>query len=391
MTSRVPSCRAVPPGAVGYVVPVGVHGGAERVLLTVAARLGEHGGRGVWYSMRPGPVAAAAAAAGIPVRQFADHRFRDLHRVAAGAAWLARQFRRDGVDLVHASHGAHLYAWPAARLAGVPEVWHVHDYPYRFDPFEAVCRRLPADHTIFTTARVRSGHPLQRRRPHSIIEPWCLPDNAPAAAADDPALDPLPVRGRAFLLTVARLQEHKGHRVLLEALPAIVAAHPDVSWVVVGAAADPTQEAYRRTLGQRAADLGLTDRVLVLGRVDDATLARLYARARAVVHPATTEGFGLSVLEAMAAGAPVVAADADGPASIIGRSGAGLLAPRGDPVALAAAVCRVLADDALRWSLAERGRAFAADRTAGRMVRATVDVYRRTSARWAARRHGRVR
>jgi glycosyltransferase involved in cell wall biosynthesis len=98
---------------------------------------------------------------------------------------------------------------------------------------------------------------------------------------------------------------------------------------------------------------------VLLGRVGDADLAAVLAGATALVAPSRAEGFGLPVLEAMAAGVPVVSSDA--PALVEVGGGATVVTPVGDADALARALADVVADDDLRHSLAERGRLRAAD------------------------------
>jgi alpha-1,3-rhamnosyl/mannosyltransferase len=103
--------------------------------------------------------------------------------------------------------------------------------------------------------------------------------------------------------------------------------------------------------------------VRLLGFVSDAELAALYAGATAFAYPSTYEGFGLPVLEAMAAGVPVVAADAGALPETCG--GAARLAP---PEGVTAALVALLGDDAerarLRAAGLERARGFTWDRTA---------------------------
>jgi len=101
--------------------------------------------------------------------------------------------------------------------------------------------------------------------------------------------------------------------------------------------------------------------VLALGFVEDAVLRALYDRADVLVHASPFEGCGLTPLEAMARGTPVVAAAAEAVVETVGD--AAELVPVGDPVALGESVLRVLEDTALREDLVARGRAVAAART----------------------------
>lgn len=167
----------------------------------------------------------------------------------------------------------------------------------------------------------------------------------PADASARAARLSLPDR---FLLTVATLEPRKGLDVLLQALAQPSA--PDLPLLCAGQPGWGGQDP--RAL---AAAAGLPpDRVRLLGRVDDADLAVLLDRATAVVVPSRAEGFGLPVLEAMAAGTPVVTSDA--PALVEVGSGATRVS-RLVPAELAAALRDVVSRPEVRERMARAGRA----------------------------------
>ena len=168
----------------------------------------------------------------------------------------------------------------------------------------------------------------------------------PADAADRAERLRLPDR---FLLTVATLEPRKGLDVLLEALAEPGA--PDLPLLCVG------QPGWGGLdLSAMAAPLP-AGRVRALGRVPDADLAVLLDRATALVVPSRAEGFGLPVLEAMAAGTPVVTSDAAALVEVGG--GAARVSPL-QPAALAAALREVAGDGALQARMADAGRVRAA-------------------------------
>jgi glycosyltransferase involved in cell wall biosynthesis len=111
--------------------------------------------------------------------------------------------------------------------------------------------------------------------------------------------------------------------------------------------------------------------------VDDPTLAALYAGAECLLHAALLEGFGLTALESLAAGTPVVAYAGGAVAEVVGD--AGLLVPSGDEDALAGALCRLLDDERLGASLAARARPRAAAFSWDRAADETLAVYRRVA------------
>jgi alpha-1,3-rhamnosyl/mannosyltransferase len=110
-----------------------------------------------------------------------------------------------------------------------------------------------------------------------------------------------------------------------------------------------------------------------LPRPDAADLERLYAEAAALVHPSLHEGFGLTPLEAMGAGAPVIAARSPGVVEVCGDAAA-YADPR-DPAALADQMARLAADRSLRRALSERGARRAREFSWARSARAHVEAY----------------
>ncbi|HEX8911808.1 MAG TPA: glycosyltransferase family 4 protein [Humisphaera sp.] len=360
------------------VSPVGEHGGAEEVLLRLADGLRALGVEPVLACARPGPLLGQARQLGVPAHAYKQHRYRDALAVGGATLWLARVARRERADLIHSTHAGHVYGGPAAWLSGVPEVWHIHDYPYRRDWLDRLNLRVPTSLAMFTTRRVRSGFPSLARGPHVIIPPACVDVDRWSAAAPDPG-----VRGRyglppvgPLLLTVARIEERKGHRHLIDAVPGVLRAVPGATFAIVGKATEPAQQDLERELKARAEQLGVAERVRFLGYVPDADLISLYKAADALVHPATVEAYGLVLVQAMAAGTPVVAAASDGPCELIDDGNSGLLVPPRNPGQLATAVLRVLTEPTLAARLRAGGAATAARCRPEELVRATADAYR---------------
>jgi glycosyltransferase involved in cell wall biosynthesis len=123
--------------------------------------------------------------------------------------------------------------------------------------------------------------------------------------------------------------------------------------------------------------LGLASHVRFLGRVSDALLPRLYAAARAHVHPAHYEGFGLPPLEAMASGTPTIVSNVSSLPEVV--SDAALLADPNNPEEIAVAMHRLLSDDALHAEMREKGLARARCFSWQRAATATLDVARRVA------------
>lgn len=150
--------------------------------------------------------------------------------------------------------------------------------------------------------------------------------------------------GRPLVLTPARLDAQKGHRVLFEAIPLV----PDALFLLAGEG--PEREALEALAAQR----GIADRVRFLGRRED--VPQLLAACDVFALPSLYEGSSLAVLEAMAAGIPIVSSAIGGTDELIEDGRSGLLVAPGDAGGLAAALRRVIDDPALRESLAARAR-----------------------------------
>ncbi len=152
------------------------------------------------------------------------------------------------------------------------------------------------------------------------------------------------------LLWVGRLDPQKGFPVAVRAFARLAPEFPDLSFVVAGDGRD------RGAVGML--DEADARRVVVLGSVPHERLPAYHAAADVFVSSATgQESFGLVLVEAMAAGVPVVASDIAGYREVVRDGIDGVLVPPGDPSALAAAVRRVLEDPALAKLLTENSRA----------------------------------
>ena len=182
-----------------------------------------------------------------------------------------------------------------------------------------------------------------------------------------PPLDGIPgdyvPAGRFVLLTVGGLEPRKGSLELIEALAAVKQLlDPAPVLVVVGGHSFQDHRPYRDRVLARAQELGVDDRgdLLVLGTVSDADLTSWYHAAGAFVFPSVKEGWGLSVLEALSAGLPVVATDIPVFREYLTDRETALLVPPGQPEPLANAIRSLVEDEHLRRRLGSAGRAVAA-------------------------------
>ncbi len=200
-----------------------------------------------------------------------------------------------------------------------------------------------------------------------------IPPGVPPVLATPPDQDvAFRIRSRLrlpekYLLAVGTVEPRKGLDVLVDALTRRNA--PDLPLVVVGqpgwGGIDLQEIARRRGLPP--------ERLIVLGRITDDELAVVLHGAAAFVMPSLAEGFGLPVLEAMAAGVPVVHSDA--PALIEVAGGTGVLARRQDPLALANALRTVFADSERTEARVERARRRAAQFTWERSAQLVWNIH----------------
>ena len=171
------------------------------------------------------------------------------------------------------------------------------------------------------------------------------------------------------ILFVGRLEPRKGAKFLLRAMPRILREVPEARLTVVGSG--PLSRYYRLHLPD-----GVEDRVVFAGRVSADALASQYAAADVFCSPAMGgESFGIVLIEAMAAGAAVVASDIAGYRDVVSDGATGLLVRRGDPDSIADGVVRLARDDALRRRLVESARSEVRQYAWDRVTRRILAVY----------------
>jgi glycosyltransferase involved in cell wall biosynthesis len=181
--------------------------------------------------------------------------------------------------------------------------------------------------------------------------------------------------GERVVLAVGRLSAEKAHADLLSAFRLLPEAAPGVKAKLLIVGDGPE----RARLEAAAASHGLSGRVLFIGQVSD--VRPYYAAADALALPSHTEGSPYVLLEAMAAGLPVVATSVGGVPEMVADGESALLVPARDPRAMAAALARVLTDGGLARALADNASALAATRFSPETyVRSLLGVYRQVIA-----------
>jgi phosphatidylinositol alpha-mannosyltransferase len=186
-------------------------------------------------------------------------------------------------------------------------------------------------------------------------------------------VEPFPWAGDGIprILFVGRFTEpRKGFKYLLRAMPYVHQQFPRARLVVVGGGKRDQFEGLMERYGVR--------NVQFIGLVSPADLPRYYASCDLFCAPSTSgESFGIVLLEAMAAGRPVVAGDIPGYRSVMTNGKEGLLAPPKDPMALSLAIVRLLADAALRRQMGTSGQETASRYAWPEIAARVLGVYER--------------
>jgi mannosyltransferase len=169
-----------------------------------------------------------------------------------------------------------------------------------------------------------------------------------------------------------RVRAQKGTDVFVDAMCRLLPHHPDFSAVIVGAET-PDQRGFAEALRDRVRAAGLTERIRFLGELPIAEVPLWYQRISIYAFTSRNEGFGLTLLEAMAAGAALVAALAGAAERVVVDGDTGRLVPPGDVDALVQALAPMLADPAGAAEMGRRARAraiaaFSIDAEAERIV-----------------------
>ncbi len=250
-------------------------------------------------------------------------------------------------------------------------------------------RHVLAEADAIVTCNAREAELLRERYPdqrivalsHGVDTGAYRTDHRAAALAAYPAL-----AGRHILLCVARIDPIKNQSWLVEQLPAILRRHPRAALVLVGSC---TNDDYGAGLHREIRRLGLTDRVLLTGGLPprDPRLTGLMQLARVGILPSISETFGLVILEAWAAGLPLLASRTAGSLELV-RDGedAGLFDLSG-PAGFHACLDRMLGDEALRRRVIAAGRVRAGEFDTSIMAGRVGRLYAQLSEEKNALRH----
>ncbi|TDJ47842.1 MAG: glycosyltransferase family 1 protein [Gammaproteobacteria bacterium] len=343
-----------------------LYGGAAQVLNLIPG-LGRHAVRGTLICTRDSALAIAARARGIDVVPVPMAGDLDVGFVGR----LRRLIRELDPSLVHvhSRRGADLFGGPAALLAGKPAVLsrRVDSPGSRLGrPKYWFYRRIVAISGCIHRQLRDSGVPERKLRtvPSGVLPEACAPN-----WSRQKFLSEFDLADDDFVIAVtAQLIPRKGHRYLIEALPGIRAAFAGTRVLFFGAG---TEE---QRLRDAVARQGQSDVVCFAGYRTD--LLDFLGHVQLVVHPAIREGLGLSLLEAQAAGVPVVGFRSGGQTEAVDDGVTGTLVPPLDTGALADAIAHLIYHPRVRTRMGNAAREWIRDRfSLEQMVAGNLSVY----------------
>ncbi len=391
-TRRSP-LRAAPPPVpsarlrVMYLIDSLGHGGAEQLLVRYLEALPAAGVDPVVVVVQDrdgNPLESEITALGVPIENLHIDRLRRrgaLRRVGEAMDRIAP-------DLVHTQlEFSNILGTVAAHRRGIPSVATLHtlDLPKRWSR-DAVRFRLMAKilttraSRVIAVSRCAADHFAQhsgagRRLVTTLYNGIALERfTRPRPDAAERLRTSLQLASKTRVIaTVAVLRPAKGIADLIAALPAVLVSVPNAHLVLVG------DGPARTSLEQCAGSLGLTERVHFLGHRAD--VDEVLAGSDVFVLPSHTEALPTVLIEAMAAGLPVVATDVGGIPEMVERGTSALLVPAHAPWMIAEAVTRVLTSPIQAAAMGTAGQRIARGRfDLPRQVAALVDEYRRIAA-----------
>jgi alpha-1,3-rhamnosyl/mannosyltransferase len=292
--------------------------------------------------------------------------------------WLPRFLKRERVDLYHSTN----YMMPLIGMGRIKRVVTIHDLiplmfrdhapqakKAKFFPiYKRLMHEVGARADLIVTVSESTKKDIVREM--KVAEEKIVVTPEGVGPEYHPSATRHPTPGTPHILYVGRRDPYKNLPLLIEALAIVSKKVPTARLRIIGPADDRYPEAPAL-----AKMMGLNDKIDWIGYVTPGQLIEEYRGASVFALPSRYEGFGLTVLEAMACGAPVVCSNVSSLPEVAGD--AALLVPPGDLPALADAIARVLTDPRLAAALAEKSVAQAARFTWKKTADLTLDAYAR--------------
>lgn len=288
---------------------------------------------------------------------------KDLIDLARSINSMVALIKEKDIELVHLNEIFDVYGAMAAKVAGVPCVWHVRA---NLEPWRLMRFALPrialklADAIIVVSESVQThefrSQGINTSKIHVVHDP------RPEEESFFPDCDGRSIREEfgiahdGFLITlVAKLSRRKGHKVLIQALPEVLTHFPQSRVLIVGGEMEGRHhQEYAQEIKTLPPKIGVGDRVVFSGFRDD--IPQIMAASDVIVHCSTyPDPFPGVVLQSMAMGKPVIASKVGGPLEQIQNGESGILVEPGDVAGLAWAICHLLSNERQRISIGDSG------------------------------------
>jgi glycosyltransferase involved in cell wall biosynthesis len=356
----------VSPVPVAFVLSSFDPGGTERQMIELLRRLDQRRWnihlvcfrpKGAWFERA---AAAAASVTSFPVTSF--RAVNALHHLAQFRLWC----RKRSIAVVHTGQlYSNIFGLTGAALAGVPvRIGNRRNINPNNGPLKLGAQRIAYTFAHKIVANSQAAAARLRKEGVSSHKIAVIPNGL------DIERFPAPIRRTPArrVVVVANLRPEKGHDVLVQAAPHVLRRFPDAAFDIVGAG--PLLDRLRQMTRQCEVGHAFT----FFGHCDDVP-ARL-AEGDIFVLPSRSEAMPNALLEAMAAGLPVVASSVGGIGEIVADGRTGLLVPADNPTALADRICGLMATPSLTAALGDAARTEIQGRYSfSRMVTAFEAIY----------------
>lgn len=292
-------------------------GGAERVLMDTLLHLDKHRFAVEMIFLEEGPLVEAAGSYGLNVHVFKSGRIRSPLQYWRTISFIRKVIRQSDAEMVVSwAPKPHMYGGVAAFLEGRPSIWWQHGIPSG-SVFDKLVSRIPAKAILCPSQSVRQAQSSLSPRRHVEVNYPGINKERFSYSTEIRAQ----IRGEygigddSFVFAfIGRLQRWKRTDVVIRAFHQALLGE-NARLLIVGGAMFGVETDYEDELKQLVEGLELQDQVLFAGQQQH--VEHFISASDAVVHSSLFEPFGMVVVEAMAAGRPVLAVDKGGPSEII--------------------------------------------------------------------------
>lgn len=359
-----------------YVSPNSELGGAERILDTLIKY--HHPDQFEIYIvlMGPGSLEEKWKKMGATVLQVPPFRFRQVGSLLK-AQWAFRKILKDfDIELIHSTMAyGHLFAGPVALSLKVPEVWFQHGPVGK--TLDRLAGFVPTKNILCNSKFTENQQQALAKAKSSVVYGPVEIPAITSGAREEIRISfrkNFDIGSEKFLcLHVARLDAWKGQENFIKAIELAHHSNPNIQALIVGGSALGSSD-YEKKLKNLVQDKNLENVIGFTGFLS--SVQEAFFSADLFVHCSIqAEPLGLSILEALAAGCPVIAADQGGPLEVIIDQQAGILCPASDIIKLSQTILNISQDKKVQLHLREQGLIRAQFFEAKKWVRKIEEIY----------------